>query len=98
MWLCTDNQGAQLTSLTYRQSLAGAVLADPGPMLARLVRGCIALAFTASDACPLINPATALLNPSRGGKLSYTTVAMEREHIVYSSDAADTGGSGPGRP
>ena len=28
--------------------LAGTVLADPEPMLARLVRGCIALAFTAS--------------------------------------------------
>ena len=27
--------------------VAGAVLADPEPMLARLVRGCIALAFTA---------------------------------------------------
>ena len=26
--------------------LAGAVLADPEPMLSRLVRGCIALAFT----------------------------------------------------
>ena len=29
-------------------TLAGAVLADPEPMLARLVRSCIALAFTAS--------------------------------------------------
>ena len=28
--------------------LAGAVLTDPEPMLARLVRGCIAMAFTAS--------------------------------------------------
>ena len=27
--------------------VAGAVLANPEPMLARLVRGCIALAFTA---------------------------------------------------
>ena len=33
----------------YRSLLtrAGAVLADPEPVLARLVRGCIALAFTA---------------------------------------------------
>ena len=33
----------------YRSLLtrAGAVLADPEPMLSRLVRGCIALAFTA---------------------------------------------------
>ena len=28
-------------------TLAGVVLADPEPMLSRLVRGCIALAFTA---------------------------------------------------
>ena len=34
---------------TYRSLLMrlGAVLADPEPMLARLLRGCIALAFTA---------------------------------------------------
>ena len=34
--------------------VAGAVLADPEPMLARLLRGCIALAITArvdADAC-----------------------------------------------
>ena len=30
--------------------LSGAVLADPEPMLARLVRGCIAMAFAASVA------------------------------------------------
>ena len=34
---------------TYRSllMLAGAVLADPEPMLSRLVRGCIAITFTA---------------------------------------------------
>ena len=42
----------------------GAVLADPpGPMLARLVRGCIALAFTAS--VPADQSSPALLIPSR---------------------------------
>ena len=40
----------------YRSVLmvAGAVLADAEPMLARLIRGCIAVAFTArvdADAC-----------------------------------------------
>ena len=44
--------------------VAGAVLADPEPMLARLVRGCIALAFTA---CVLAVACShrALLIPSR---------------------------------
>ena len=41
---------------TYRSALmlAGTVLAGPEPMLARLIRGCIAVAFTArvgADAC-----------------------------------------------
>ena len=35
------------TACTSLLMLLGAVAADPGPMLARLVRGCIALAFTA---------------------------------------------------
>ena len=46
-------------------TLAGAVLADPEPMPARLVRGCIDMAFTTTVAFPLINPPTALLIPSR---------------------------------
>ena len=44
-------------------TLAGVVLADPEPMLARLESGCIALASLLTR--PLINPATALLIPSR---------------------------------
>ena len=39
--------------------VAGAVLADPEPMLARLVRGFIAMAFTASR-CPLLHASTVL--------------------------------------
>ena len=51
---------------TYRSLLtrASAVLADPQPMLSRLVRGCIALAFTAC-ALATLHAATALLLPSR---------------------------------
>ena len=41
--------------------VAGTVLADPESMLARLVRGCIALALTAS--VPADNPSTAMLKP-----------------------------------
>ena len=56
----------QLEPTAYSSLLmvAGAVLADPEPMLARLVRGCIALAFTA---CVLAVACShrALLMPSR---------------------------------
>ena len=61
----------------------GAVLADPEPMLARLVRRCIALAVTArvrADAC-----SHRLADTVKGGELSYMALAMEREQITYSS-------------
>ena len=55
-------------------------------MLSRLVRGCIALVFFSLLAYSLLHAATALLIPSRAASsASYTTVAMEREQIVYSS-------------
>ena len=55
--------------------LAGAVLADLEPMLACLVRGCIAMPFTVFHyvllARPLINHATAaVLIPSRAARSS----------------------------
>ena len=49
--------------------VAGAVLADPEPMLARLVRGCIAMAFTArvpAVACIDRVAERALCAPTRG--------------------------------
>ena len=49
--------------------LVGAVLAGPEPMLARLVRGCIALAFTAS--VPADQSSPCLADPVKGGELSY---------------------------
>ena len=61
--------------------LMGAVLADAEPMPARLVSGCIALAFTAC--VPARNHR--LADTVKGGELSYTTLAMEREHIACSS-------------
>ena len=45
--------------------VAGAVLTDPEPMPARLVRGCIALAFTACVLAVACSAVTALLIPSR---------------------------------
>ena len=44
--------------------VAGAVLADPEPMLARLVRGCITL-WSSLLAYLLLHAATAMLTPSR---------------------------------
>ena len=55
----------------YRSLLMrlGAVLADPEPMLSRLVCGCIALAFTA---CVLaVACMHHLADPVKGGELSY---------------------------
>ena len=61
----------------------GAVLADPEPMLSRLVRGCIALAFTA---CVLaVACSHRLAGAIKGGALSYMALAMEREPTAYRS-------------
>ena len=64
-------------------TLAGAVLADPEPMLARLVRGCIALAFTA---CVLaVACSHRLADAVKGGELSYMALALQREPTAYCS-------------
>ena len=63
----------QLEPTAYSSLLmvAGAVLADPEPMLARLVCGCIALAFTTCV------PAVACSHESvKGSELSYMTLAL----------------------
>ena len=70
---------------TYRSLLTRdrAVLADAEPMLSRLVRGCIALAFTAcvlAVACSHHLAATV-----KGGQLSCMTPAMLREQSTYRS-------------
>ena len=57
--------------------VAVAVLADPEPMLTRLVRGCIALAVTACS--------HRLADAVKGGKLSYMALAMQREQTAYIS-------------
>ena len=61
----------------------GLVMAGPEPMLPRLIRGCIALAFTA---CVLaVACSHCLADTVKGGELSYTIPAMQREGTVYSS-------------
>ena len=62
---------------------AKAVVAVPKPIPYRLVRGCIAFAFTA---CVLAVASSHCLadTVSKGGELSYMTPAMQREGIVYS--------------
>ena len=54
-----------------------AVVANPEPMLARLVRSCIALAFTAcvpADACSHCH-----VDAVKGGELSCLGLAMQRD-------------------
>ena len=70
---------------TYRSLLtrARAVLADPEPMLSRMVRGCIALTVTArvhADAC-----SHRLADAVKGGELSYMTLALQRGPTAYRS-------------
>ena len=63
--------------------VAGMVLADPELMLARLIRGCIALPFTA---CVLaVACSHRLADAVKGGELSYMTLEMEREPTAYRS-------------
>ena len=64
---------------TYRSLLtrAGVVLGDPEPMLARLVRGCIVLAFTASVLA--VTCSHRLADAVKGGELSYMALALQRE-------------------
>ena len=64
-------------------TLAGVVLADPEPMLARLVRGCIALAFTAGVRA--VATSHRLADPVKGSELSYMTLALQREPTAYRS-------------
>ena len=71
--------------IVYRSllTLPEAVVADPEPMLFRVARSCIALAFTAgvrAVAC-----VHCLADAVKGGELSYMAVAMEREQIPYRS-------------
>ena len=63
--------------------VAGAVLSDPEPLLARLVRGCIALAFNAcvrAVAC-----SHRLAHAVKSGELSSMALAMKRGATAYSS-------------
>ena len=87
--------------IAYRSllSVAGAVLAynlaDPQPMLARLVRGCIAMVFTAS--VPADQSSHRCADTVKGGKLKLhgTGVATRANRVQIATDAAE---GGPGRP
>ena len=88
----------QLEPTAYSSLLivAGAVLADPGPMPARLVRGCIALAFTA---CVLaVACSHCLADTVKGGELSYNHAAGVATGANCVQLATDAGRDGPGRP
>ena len=64
--------------------VSGAVQADPKPMLSRMVRGYIALAFTAC-VLAVIACSHRLADAVKGVKLSYMTPAMQREPTAYTS-------------
>ena len=83
---------------TYRSLLMrlGAVLADPEPMLARLVRGCIALAFTAGVRA--VATSHRLADPVKGSKLSLLHDGSNGTRANRVQLATDTGRDGPGRP
>ena len=72
----------------------GAVLADTEPTLARLVRGCIALAFTAS--VPADQSSPRLAEPVKGqrAQLHDTGVATRANCVQIATDAT---WGGPGR-
>ena len=76
MQIATDTDRPTCRSLLTR---ARTVLADPEPMISRLVRGFIVLAFTAcllADAC---SQRLADTRTVKGGQLSYVTLALQRE-------------------
>ena len=82
----------------YRSLLlmvAGAVLADPKAMLARLVCGCIALAFTASVPADQSSQGHAHTVKGRRAQLHGTGVATRANCILI---VADGGRGGLGRP
>ena len=81
----------------YRSLLMrlGAVLADPEPMLARLVRGCIALAFTAGVRA--VATSHCLTDPVKGSKLSLLHDDSNGTRANRVQLATDTGRGGPGR-
>ena len=74
---------------------AGAALADPQPMLARLVRGCIAMVFTAC--VPADQSSHHHADTVKGGEhtqLHGTGVDLRANHVQLATDA---GRGGPGR-
>ena len=63
--------------------VAGAVPVDPEPMLARLVRGCIAVAFTSRR--PADQSSHCLAHTVKGGELSYMALALQCEPTAFRS-------------
>ena len=74
----------------------GGILADPAVMLSRLVRGCIALAFTGSVTPDLSG--RHIVDTVKGSKHSYMALALKREPTACSMLAINTCQSVPGRP
>ena len=60
--------------------MAGAVFADHGPILARLIRGCIAVARVRTVAC-----IHRLADTVKGGEPSYMALVIACDHTAYRS-------------
>ena len=87
MQVCKNGERALLNAkwglAAYRTllPLLGAVPADPEPTPLRLVRGCIAMPFTAD--VRVVASMNRLADAVQGGELSYMTLAMECEQTTY---------------
>ena len=85
MALAMEREQFTCISLLLR---ARAVLADPEPMLARLVRGCIALAFTA---CVLaVACMHRFADAVKGGELNYTAASFALPNFETTTAASSS--------
>ena len=71
------------TTSSSQLMVAGTVLADPEPMLARLERCCIALSFTAC--VPAVACSHCPADPVKSSELTYMALALQREHTANRS-------------
>ena len=95
MALAMEREPTAFRSLLMRP---GTVLADPGALIARLVRGWFALAVGARVRALIVaSTSERFADTFRGRQLSRLALAMEREPTAFRSLLVRPGG-GPGRP
>ena len=77
--------------------VVGAVVAGREPPPLRMVRGCIAMSFTAASVRAVASRHRLVDAVKGGGELSYVTLAMEREHAMCRSVLTVAGAAVAGR-